>query len=383
MLVRALLTFLFCLSCTWALAADPPPAAGGKVEEFAKLNKEWTDLIANLGALKNEYAGSNDAARKAEIYKQYNDGIEKAKAMEGKLVSAAEDAYAEAPNTDPKITEILVATLADRVMRDDYEEAFELGKTLMDHRCSDKLVPAMAGVAAYCVNEFDLAGPWLKTAEASGALAEICKLMPKRHYANYPEMIDLTKAGWAKEKKIREAEAKANDLPRVTMKTSAGEIEIELFENEAPNTVLNFITLVDKGFYNNVKFHRVLPGFMAQGGDPNGDGSGGPGYTIPDENLRPDHRLHFRGSLSMANTGQPNTGGSQFFLTFEPTTYLDGKHAVFGRVIGGIDVLAKLKRRDPEDRTVGPADTIIEAKVTRRRNHPYDPKDVKKSGTHD
>ena len=115
--------------------------------------------------------------------------------------------------------------------------------------------------------------------------------------------MDDTKAGWAKEKKIREAEAKADDLPRVLMKTSAGDIEIELFENEAPNTVLNFITLVDKGFYNGLKFHRVLPGFMAQGGDPKGDGTGGPGYTIPCECYRPDHRLHFRGSLSMAHAG--------------------------------------------------------------------------------
>ena len=172
MLVRTLLTFLFCLSGTWVWAADPAvrrrrqaaPAAGSKAEEFAKINKEWTDLIANLGALKSEYATSTDAARKAEIRKQYNDGIEKAKAMEGKLVAAAESAYAEAPNADPKIAEILVATLGDRVTRDDYEPAFKLGKTLMDNKCSDKYVPALAGVAAYCVNEYDLAEPWLKAA---------------------------------------------------------------------------------------------------------------------------------------------------------------------------------------------------------------------------
>ena len=153
-----------------------------------------------------------------------------------------------------------------------------------------------------------------------------------------------------------------------------------LFENEAPNTVLNFITLVDKGFYNGLKFHRVLPGFMAQGGDPKGDGSGGPGYTIPCECYQPNHRLHFRGSLSMAHTTERDTGGSQFFLTFVPTKHLDGKHTVFGRVISGFDVLAKLKRRNPDDQTVGPADTIIEAKVTRKRPHPYDAKDLKKSG---
>jgi len=389
MFVRNSVVFLFCVSSNSIWAADPPvsPAghevvastAGNKAEGFAKIQKEWTDLIANLGAMKSEYATTTDAARKAEIRDQYNAGVEKAKQMEGKLVSAAESAFAEAPNADPKVEEVLVSTLFERVAHDDYETAFRLGKTLMDGKTNNKFVPALAGVAAYCVNEYDLAEPWLKAASASGTLAKLCKELPNRHYANYPEMINETKAGWAKEKQIREAEAKANDLPRVLMKTGAGDIEIELFENEAPNTVLNFITLVDKGFYNGLKFHRVLAGFMAQGGDPKGDGTGGPGYTIPDEIGRPDHRLHFRGSLSMAKSAQPDTGGSQFFLTFEPTTYLDGKHTVFGRVVSGMGVLAKLKRRNPEEQTVGAADTITEAKVTRRRPHPYDGKDLKKS----
>ena len=383
MLIRSLLAFIFCVSGTWVWAADPPaPAAASKVAEFARINQEWTALIASLGALKNEYATSTSAARKAEIRKQYDEGVEKAKGMEGKLVAAAESAYAEAPNADPKITDLLVVILGDRVRRDDYEAAFQLGKTLMDNKCTSKFVPALAGVAAYCVNEYDLAEPWLKAAQASGVLSKVSDEM-QRDYAHYPEAIDDAKAAWAKEKKLRDAEAKANDLPRVLLKTSAGDMEIELFENEAPNTVLNFITLVDKGFYNGLKFHRVLPGFMAQGGDPKGDGSGGPGYTVPDECHQPDHRLHFRGSLSMAHSSQPDSNGSQFFLTFEPTSYLDGVHTVFGRVISGFDVLAKLKRRDPDDTTVGAADKIIEAKVTRRRPHPYDAKDVKKSGKSD
>jgi cyclophilin family peptidyl-prolyl cis-trans isomerase len=192
------------------------------------------------------------------------------------------------------------------------------------------------------------------------------------------------KTAWEKEKKIRDAEAKANDLPRVLLKTSAGEIEVELFENEAPNSVLNFITLVDKKFYDGLRFHRVLPAFMAQGGDPKGDGSGGPGYTIPGEFDRPDHRLHFRGCLSMARASEPDSGGSQFFLTFVPLSHLDGKYTVFGRVVRGMDVLAKIKRRNPSDATDDPTDKakvdrIIEAKVIRRRPHPYDAKDLKKS----
>jgi cyclophilin family peptidyl-prolyl cis-trans isomerase len=147
---------------------------------------------------------------------------------------------------------------------------------------------------------------------------------------------------------------------------------IELFENEAPNTTANFISLVEKGFYNGLKFHRVIPGFMAQGGCPRGDGTSGPGYTIDCETTAENHRKHFRGTLSMAHAG-PNTGGSQFFLTFVPTPHLDGKHTVFGRVIEGMDVLAKIQRTEEVTRR-GPPDKIIKAEVIRKRDHDYVPK---------
>ena len=156
------------------------------------------------------------------------------------------------------------------------------------------------------------------------------------------------------------------------MKTNEGDIRIEPFENQVANTVANFVSLVKKGFYNGLPFHRVLPGFMAQGGDPKGDGTGGPNYNIACECYRPDHRLHFRGSMSMAHRGR-DTGGSQFFLTFVPTSHLDGKHTVFGRVIEGWDVLAKLQRRDPGNPEAPRPDKIIEAKVVRSRPHPYEP----------
>ena len=135
----------------------------------------------------------------------------------------------------------------------------------------------------------------------------------------------------------------------------------------------NFISLVKKGFYNGLTFHRVLAGFMAQGGDPTGTGSGGPGYSIACECYRPDYRQHFRGTLSMAHAGR-DTGGSQFFLTFVPTPHLDGKHTAFGRVVDGMDVLAKIQRRDPGDAEAPRPDKIIEAKVLRKRPHEYVPK---------
>ena len=123
-----------------------------------------------------------------------------------------------------------------------------------------------------------------------------------------------------------------------------GTFRVELFAADAPVTVENFVKLSRDGYYDGVTFHRVIPGFMAQGGDPTGTGSGGPGYTIPDEFS--DRHHDGPGVLSMANAG-PNTGGSQFFITLVATPHLDGAHTVFGRVIDGMDVVEGIPPRDP------------------------------------
>ena len=128
-------------------------------------------------------------------------------------------------------------------------------------------------------------------------------------------------------------------------KTERGEIVCELFAADAPMTVENFINLARAGFYDGTPFHRVIPGFMAQGGDPTGTGTGGPGYSFGDE-LSPKRSHDGPGVLSMANAG-PNTNGSQFFLTFAATPHLDGRHTVFGRVTSGMDVLRSIRERDP------------------------------------
>ncbi|HTT26512.1 MAG TPA: peptidylprolyl isomerase [Thermoplasmata archaeon] len=138
--------------------------------------------------------------------------------------------------------------------------------------------------------------------------------------------------------------------PTVRLKTTLGDIDLEIFQDKAPKTAKNFLDLVGKGFYTNILFHRVIPGFMIQGGCPKGDGTGGPGYEIPDE-FHPDLKHSGPGILSMANAG-PNTGGSQFFITLAATKWLDGKHAVFGRVAKGQDVVDKIAAmpRDGRDR---------------------------------
>lgn len=123
--------------------------------------------------------------------------------------------------------------------------------------------------------------------------------------------------------------------------TNLGTFSVELFEDETPITTENFIDLAEKGFYDGVIFHRVIDGFMIQGGDPEGTGMGGPGYTIEDE-FRDDLRFDGEGILAMANTGMPHTGGSQFFITLDKTPWLNGHHTIFGKVKEGMDVVRRI-----------------------------------------
>jgi cyclophilin family peptidyl-prolyl cis-trans isomerase len=147
---------------------------------------------------------------------------------------------------------------------------------------------------------------------------------------------------------------------KATFKTAKGDITLELAADKAPVTVNNFVFLAREGFYDGTVFHRVIEGFMAQGGDPTGTGTGGPGYRFQDE--FDSSLVHDKaGILSMANSG-PGTNGSQFFLTFGPTPHLNNKHSVFGHVVEGMDVLLSLTIRDPSDRSF-PGDTLTTIEI--------------------
>jgi cyclophilin family peptidyl-prolyl cis-trans isomerase len=142
--------------------------------------------------------------------------------------------------------------------------------------------------------------------------------------------------------------------------TERGDFTVELFAKQAPVTVNNFVFLARQGFYDGTTFHRVIRGFMAQGGDPTGTGRGGPGYQFADEPGALALRHEGAGILSMANAGR-DTNGSQFFITFGPTPHLNGKHGVFGRVVSGMDAVNSLRERDPDrDRQPGDAINSIE-----------------------
>ncbi len=354
-----------------AVPVADTPAAGPKAKAFGELFGQWKVILAELRDLKFKEYPEAGVERRVEISKRYDELIAQGEAMQPELVASAVEAYKESPNGDRTIVQFLAGIITWDCQSDNYEKAFDLAQPLIDNGLDAPFLYGVAGEAAFCTNRFDLAEKYFKKAKDGGAeLSEEAEA--------HRQQVGYYKAQWAKEKKIREAEAEADDLPRVEITTEHGKMIVELLENEAPNTVANFISLVKKGYYDGLTFHRVLPNFMAQGGCPDGTGTGGPGYRIECECVEPDSRKHFRGSLSMAHAG-PDTGGSQFFLTFVPTIGLDGPpapshHTVFGRVIEGFDQLAEIKRRDPEAESPGDPEKIISMKVLRDRGHEYEPK---------
>lgn len=365
--------------------AVPAPVTSGS-PEFDALLKKWDDLRDQMLQAQVDYKLAKPEGRAAiqDKFKQLRLDGEK---LQPELLKAAEAGLAK----DPKgvaFTTLLASFANGLYQQDRYEDALRIAEKLIDAKFENKRIYNLAGKCAFNLCDFDKAEKHLKTAQEGSAL--------DGRADGYLQNIAAYKTLWKKEQEIRAKEEKdasdpAKALPRVVLKTNEGDIVLELFENEAPQTVGNFVNLIEKGFYNGVSFHRVIHEFMAQGGDPNGNGTGGPGYYIHDETDKDNRRLHFRGALSMAHSGVPNSGGSQFFITFCPTTNLDGKavnpkneqtpHTVFGRVVEGFDVLPKLQRRDrtenphgaPSAAPLPPADKILEAKVLRKRSHAYEP----------
>jgi cyclophilin family peptidyl-prolyl cis-trans isomerase len=407
--------FLICFVCAFGFAAaeekkaaEPKISADQAKAAFTAKFSDYKAAIADIEKLQAEFQTA-DAAKREKLNATMAAQVTHAQSLVNAMLEAGEAAYRAAPNTDPEVTNLLFTVAKYHTIGrqigpgapsprnpDDnyypidgggqYERALPIIKLLIDGGATEKELYVYGFLCAFMTNDYDLASTYLAKVKETNALQNISdaaergdKADPQAGlmktvmhtmsvcFSKFDEYRDL----WAKESAIRAAEAKANDLPRVKLTTSKGEITIELFENEAPQTVANFLSLVKKGFYNGSPFHRVLPEFMAQGGAKTEEGQGGPGYTIKCECYRPDYRRHFRGTMSMAHAGR-DTGSSQFFLTFIPTPHLNGVHTAFGRVIEGMEVLGDLQRRSPDHQREPPkADRIIKAEVVRDRGHEY------------
>ena len=341
---------------TIQLGVDPAEAKAA----FKDAQTAMREIVTELTRLQAEYR--KDGSDKRVIEAQFNETKVKGMAADEQLEDAAFSLAIADPN-DQEAREHCGAVVAAAVESDDPMKAFALVQKLDGAGAASPDVVLLGASAAIVASRLEQAAAWIDEAKKAG--------VDDGRVEELELMVASERPKVAAEMKVREAEAEADDLPRVKIETTKGAIVVELFENEAPNSVANFISLVEDGFYDGTPFHRVIGGFMAQGGDPTGTGTGGPGHVIACECYEPNARKHFLGSLSMAHAGK-DTGGSQFFLTFRPTEHLDGRHTVFGRVIEGFDILPQLVRTEGPFAGL-PPDQIVKAEVIRKRDHDYNP----------
>jgi cyclophilin family peptidyl-prolyl cis-trans isomerase/cell division protein FtsL len=307
-----------------------------------QLKQQWAKCDQELNQLEQEI--SETAKPTEELSQQYKDTVAEAKRLVEQIETAAKKEL-EADRTSVEATRSLLGIMLDAASKDQDRKVLQLGDFLIKKGINPKY--------------FEIAA---KSERLSISQKEI-----------FDELL------------IRHAETMADDLPRAKLETTKGDIVIELFENQAPGTVGNFVSLAEQGYFDGVLFHRVIEGFMAQTGgirvqDGKETGQEGPGYNIQDEYQTPEARLHFTDSVSMANRGIPNTGGSQFFMTFDRTDFLDKKHTVFGRVIEGFEVLENIERTNTtnqfgQEQPIEGVRKDILTKVTilRKRDHEYTP----------
>ena len=345
-----------------------------KVEAFLKIfNFYAAQMEKAQSALVEIQKPETTAARRAELEPILEDISEKISKVYPQMMKAAEAAWLESPGAVPELDFFIAQVLENRLMSDNYERAYALLVGMLKGDFPQKL-PEVYDVAAetcFMLNQYDAADKFFKMAEQKKVLSD--------KGAAWQKLLQYYRVAWAKEKTLRDRETQANDLPRVVLETTKGNITLELFENEAPNTVANFIFLVEKKFYDGSPFHSVIPSFVAQAGSSAKTGEPGPGHRIACEADKPGARKHFRGSVSMALSGK-DTGGSQFFICFTPLQDLDSVNTVFGRVVDGWDVLSELTRinaNNPDP--LAEPDIITSATVLRKRDHVYKPKAISDS----
>lgn len=366
-----------------ALVAQATEAGPDPVQDQVETKKTFAEIVAqirkNEGKINRLF--STIPIGFPEQQTAHMNEIEQLKAengaLKGQMESAALTAYKTNAGADRRAARIVFSILSDKidvVTRDgffDPQGALEIADMMMkagsENGETQGQIPAtdiayQAFRASFAIEDFDQADKMLKTIENSGI-----SIRP-----SIREQMEKTRELWNRELKIRRLESSTDDLPRVKLETSAGDIVVELFENHAPQTVANFISLVEKHLYDDLTFFHVIPGEFAKTGCPLDNGSGDPGYRIPSEYDREQIRHHFSGTLSMVNSGR-DTGGSQFRILHQPNGQFDGNSTAFGRVIEGMDVVYHLNRINPKKKKLDAVEpsTIQKATVIRKRDHEY------------
>lgn len=353
--------------------------------------------IKQMRQLAVEYHLTDTPAQARPIREQWIKFLNEGRSVHDRMVEAALADYASHPSAESREAQFLYQVAARNADADRFDGMLPVLERLKDSGFTAQSFDLCFGLTAAASNQFAAALPFLEKARSNlqKGLEDLGKnrdlndeqreKIGAQMFEAYGLLSELSQVEayqslWDAEQKAREQDAQGEPLPQVLIHTTKGDFVVELYENQAPNTVANFISLCEKGFYDGLPFHRVLTHFMAQGGCPNRDGSGDPGYSIPTELDGSSHRNFFRGTLGMALSNTPDSGGSQFFVCYMPRMFLNGKYVAFGRVIEGMNVLSDLTHIDPEKKDkeapADPPDEIVSTKVLRKRDHPYTPKTI-------
>ncbi|HBJ38722.1 MAG TPA: hypothetical protein DDZ51_29020 [Planctomycetaceae bacterium] len=343
--------------------------------EFEAKRKVWEKTLKEMKKI--QILRNNGVDKSAKSMDRFYELRDQSRRELKELFKAAEAFFKKRRDEFNSVS--FLATMIDyRRSSSYYEDSFDVARLLIEVGVTMPFLEQMAARAAFVEGKFDEVLPiYQRFVDSNGIdkLENIDKLI-----AN---VLEFYPQWWEEELKSRAADEAAGDLPRVMLETTSGPVVIELFEDQAPNTVANFIQLVESGFYDDTDFYQVIDDILALGGDPAGDGSGTSGRYIPDEHQRPDRRRIFRGSILMAkrpaapDSGEmvPNSASSQFVIAIMPIVPKELQQTVFGRVIEGMDVVCSFRRVDPtkkkEQQVVLPPDRILSAKVLRKRDHEY------------
>lgn len=340
-----------------------------KTEEF----KQACEVLRKHLKLMREkiirYNVAPAGAPSRKLYSEFIGMMGKANDLHQQMMAAAIDELNTADLSDKeadKIAKMLVSWTEREVENDRFDGVIAACDTLMKMGYPEPDLPRRCFLAAIATNQYERVSELMNELEAQNPDSELL--------AQSRDEFPILQQRWEREKRLRQQDAAGPELPRVEIVTTKGIFEIELFENQAPNTVANFIELVQSGFYDGRKFHRVIDHYAAQTGCPNDDGTGDGGFVIPSERDAEDARDFFRGTLGMALANDVRDSAStQFFISFSPTPELDENYTAFGRVIKGDYILGNLSRINPDDKSKKKEepkaipDEIISARVLSKR----------------
>lgn len=392
--VRCVCSLMLVMLCSQTLTAQEPtpneqssaPAEGDVMLGEQSLKPQTERLKAASEAMRSHvlemreivirFDNSTNPSQDSELKRRFVELQTTGHAKYAELLAAALAEFQQGLDNQSIIADWLYNSLNENVENDEFEGMLPIAKALMEVNYPEDELLLRAGLTAFAMNDFDTAQKWIQQ------IVDTQRASPT--FISINEEIGDLQREWEAELAIRAEDAAGEPLPRVLMHTTKGDVEIELFENQAPETVGHFIHLVEDGFYERLTFHRVLNHYMAQTGCPNGDGSGDAGYSIYNESMKPNARKFFRGTIGIALAQEPDTGGSQFFITYLPTPQLNNSFTAFGRVTKGMEIVANLNEIDPEnkDEKKGPAllpDEILSIEVLSKRDHEYLPNKVPKN----